>query len=59
MIDPAARKTPHYDPSNFKVPEFRKDKDGKLRPTDYQAAVALKDFMQRNNQLFINKDHLA
>jgi len=58
MIDPAARKTPHYDPSNFKVPEFRKDKDGSLDPTHYQAAVALKDFMRRNNALFVSADQL-
>ncbi|MEC4719775.1 hypothetical protein RY831_11495 [Noviherbaspirillum sp. CPCC 100848] len=57
MSDPVTRKTHNYDPNNFKVPEFRKDKDGKLDPTDYQAAVGLKDFMQRNNVLFVNGDH--
>ncbi|MEC4719776.1 hypothetical protein RY831_11500 [Noviherbaspirillum sp. CPCC 100848] len=57
MPDPVTRKTHNYDPDNFKVPEFRKDKNGKLDPTDYQAAVGLKDFMQRNDVLFINGDH--
>ncbi|MEC4719777.1 hypothetical protein RY831_11505 [Noviherbaspirillum sp. CPCC 100848] len=58
MSDPVTRKTSNYDPNNFKVPEFRKNKDGKLDPTDYQAAVALKDFMQRNDMLFFNEDQL-
>ncbi|WP_151633684.1 hypothetical protein [Noviherbaspirillum aerium] len=58
MPDPVTRKTHKYDPDNFKVPEFRKDKDGNFAPTDYQTAVALKDFMKRNDMLFLTYDQM-
>lgn len=57
MPDPVGRKAHNFDPNSFEVPEFRKNKDGSLNPTNYQAALALRDFMKRNNEMFLNVDH--
>lgn len=59
MPDPVGRKTHNFDPDSFKVPKFRTDEQGNLNPTDYQAAMALRNFMKRNNEPFITREHLS
>lgn len=58
MGTPVSGKNNKFDPNSYQVPDYRKDKDGKLDPTTYQAAMGLRNFMHENDLQFIDREQV-